>query len=178
MIQSSEIAKALSEDRSKRTVMILVDQMAKENFDLNDFLAVVKSSPLPLKWHMTWTLNHYYDQYPHVPPKQQRSIWDFLLETEHEGMLRDLWRIISIVNLDEDIAGEAFEKALHIVPSQMQPIAIRAHAMQVLLNTVKMYPELSNEYMLVLEELDADPSVAIQARARLHRNRIKKLQRL
>ncbi len=175
MIDPRSIAEALEQDRSKQAVARLVDRMAREHFDLEDYIAVVKDSTPPLNWLMTWTLNHYYDAFPHLPSRQQKLIWSMLGETNHDGIKRDLWRILSCVNLSEDLAGEVFELSLRMIPSQHHPIAVRAHAMKTALNIVHAYPELGHELKLVFELLKNDDSAGIRSRAKNYLKQIHKI---
>jgi len=175
VIDPQEIVEALQQDRSKQAVARLVDRMAREHFNLEDYLALVKKSPSPLNWLMTWTLNHYYEAFPHLPSRQQKLIWTFLQETKHDGIKRDLWRILSCVSLDEDLAGEVFESSLRHIPSQHHPIAVRAHAMKTALNIAQSYPELGQELKLVFELLKDEDSAGIRARAKNYLKEIKKI---
>ena len=175
MILASAIAEALADDRSKRQVSILVDRMARDGFDLSEFLSIVRSTPLPVKWYLTWTLNHYYSAYPYTTEDQQKALWNFLSETGHEGIQRDLWRIMSHLDLVEEVAGPAFDRAIHIVQSQTHSIAVRAHAMSVMSNVTYRYIELVDEVLMVLSDLDQDTSTGIRTRAK---NLIKELKRI
>ncbi|MEQ9187661.1 MAG: hypothetical protein RLP15_07985 [Cryomorphaceae bacterium] len=129
-----------------------------------------------MNWLLAWTLNHYYDAYPYLPERQQHLLWEFLQETRFDGIKRDVWRILSLVSLSESIAGEVFEKCVQIIPSAQFPVAVRAHAMQVGLNIVCSYPELAQEYNLLLEDLTDYEFASIRSRARRFLKRTKKLK--
>jgi len=178
MLDPKEITEGLGQDRSKRAVDLWVDRLAKEHFDLATYLDVVLTTEPPVNWYLTWTLNHYFDRYPHLGLEKQRMLWERLRSIEHKGIKRDLWRILSSLELDEDLAGEVFERGILIVRSSAQEVAVRAHAMKVLLNVTKNYPELVDELDLILNDLMIDASAGVKARAKNYRKEIKKIKAL
>ena len=166
MIKAIEISKSLEADRSKANVNRMVLEMAKHGYDFGDYLNIVERSELPVKWYLTWNLGHYLQEYSHLGLVKQRLFWEFSKQVEHEGMLRDIWRSWSFLVVHEELEGDVFDKAVRIIPSQMYPVAVRVHAMKTAHNIAKNYPEIAEELMMILEDLDHDESSGIRARAK------------
>ena len=166
MIKAEEIAESLAQNRSKANVNRMVLEMAKHGYDFEEYISLVNKTPLPVKWYLTWNLSHYLQEYSHLGLVKQRLFWKFTQEIEHHGMLRDIWRAWSFLVVHEELEGEVFDRAMRVIPSQMYPVAIRIHAMKTAYNIAKNYPEIAEELLLVVEDLEHDDSSAIQARSR------------
>lgn len=124
---------------------------------------------------MLWTLGHYIEQNRHLKEIEVLAIWNGLESTSHPSMLRDYWRMLSFLEIPEEISGHAYQKALETVKSERFPIAVRAHAMLVGYNIAKPYPELLTEYALVLETLQAESeSAGLRSRSK---NLLKKINK-
>jgi len=164
MLSAADIAQSLGEDRSKKNVDRLVLRMAKEGFSFADLFETIEHTPLPVKWYLTWTLTHYVEAYPHLSPEDQALIWKGLQSTDHKGMLRDYWRTLTFINVDEEIAGAVYDKALLTASSPVQAIANRVHAMQVAYNIAQGYAELLEELLATLSKLPEDAEAGFMSR--------------
>jgi hypothetical protein len=164
VISAREIADTVTRNRSKRTIVDLAERMVHEGIDFEDFFDEVDALPGPLRWYMTWTLSHYVERVGQIGPRDQRRIWQALVDSESPGMRRDLWRALSFVDVDEDIAGHVFEAAIETITASRQATAARAHAMYVARNIARPHAELRRELTLVLEGLSRHESAAIRNR--------------
>lgn len=163
MMQIHEISEALSKNRSKKAVSRLVERMAKEGANIGELLQHIDRVPLPLKWHLTWALNHYVEQYPVLNHRQQVQVWNMLCLTRHEGIMRDLWRILSFISIDDEISGAVYDKALLLIRNTSMPVAIRVYAMQAAFNIAHAFPELLAELSETLMPLKNEEAASIQA---------------
>jgi hypothetical protein len=119
--------------------------MESEGLDFQLFFLEVNRQSLPVKWHMTWLLNHFVEQNPAIGNSNQQLIWEELKLTENPSIQRDLWRMLSFLNIDESHSGEIYDQALALIRSQKFAIAIRVHAMTVAQKIALPYAELRQE---------------------------------
>lgn len=140
--------------------------MAKEGFYWDEYWHVIEQTPLPKKWYLTWLLSHYVDSYPHMDEANQQQLWKLLSNCRHVGMLRDLWRILSCVEVDESISGFVFDKALLTMMSPAHAPATRVNAMETAYRIARPYPELLEEINILLRNMPEEepPSPALNAR--------------
>jgi hypothetical protein len=166
MFKTADIADVLTDDRSKNTVNKLIEIVSKTGLDFNAFFQELENHPLPTKWYMTWFLTHYTEKNPSEAQPQQKLIWEYLKTCNNESMQRDLWRTISFIKIDDEIAGEVYEYALKTFTISTKPIAVRAHAMLCAANVAQPYDELKKELMIVLSDFNLERSAGLRARAK------------
>lgn len=164
MLDPKEVAQVLEQERDKHTINALVERMARDGFSLGAYFNEIDQREQPVKWYLTWTLSHYFDAYPHAPLATQELIWKALQQTDHKGMLRDYWRMLTCFDVDEEIAGAVYDKALLTCASPVHAVAVRVHAMQVAFNIAKAYPELLEEVLQVLLQLPEEDEKGIISR--------------
>lgn len=169
-----ELAQRLAEDRSKASVNKLINEVLTHGLDWENFWSVNTQTKLPAKWYMTWWLANYAEHDALSLESRQEEYWNKLLETEHEGMKRDLWKVLTKITLNDELAGLAFDKALQTIASQKHAVAVRAYAMEVALNVALNYPVLANEVMMILESLSPEEPPSIRARKRMFLKKLRK----
>ncbi len=178
MLDPKEIANVLEQERDKYTISILLERMARDGFSLDAYFTEVDERDQPVKWYLTWTLSHYFDAYPHANLASQQLIWKALQKTDHKGMLRDFWRMLTCFKVDEEIAGAVYDKALHTCASPMHAVAVRVHAMQVAYDIASDYPELLSEVLNVLHQLPEEDEKGVLSRKKKLIEKIKEQLRL
>ena len=161
-----ELADSLASDRTKRNVERWAGLMAREGIDFEAFFDEMRRRKLPVKWYMTWMLSRFVERNRPGGARAQRLIWQMLGDCENASMRRELWRALSFIEIDDDIAGEVFDAAIEITASPRQPIAVRAHAIFTARNIALPYAELRRELRLTLETTGREESPGIRARSR------------
>lgn len=169
-----ELAHRLSEDRSKASVNKLINEVLTQGLDWENFWNLNEETKLPTKWYMTWWLANYAEHDPIAIARQQDRLWTKLQDLDHEGMRRDLWKVLTKIKLHDELAGLAFDKALKTIASQKHAVAVRAYAMEVALNVALSYPELANEVIMILESLSPEEQASIKARKRMFLKKLRK----
>ena len=166
MISAAEIAKELTENRSKQRVNKLVTRIEKEGIDFKEFFEEVDQQSHPTRWYMTWLLTHFVESNPEIGTEQQVLIWNLLKDCTNQSMLRDLWRCMSHIEVNDDISGEVYERAIKTFSSQKQAIAVRGHSLECACNIAKPYPELRDELTMLMRVLLNDESAGIRSKAK------------
>ena len=106
-----EIADILAFDRSKKSVNQLILKLEKDGFDFHDFFEVLPSIEFPTRWYMTWMLTHYVERNKEEGTAHQGLIWNVLTQCDNQSMLRDLWRTMSLIEVNEELAVEVYDAA-------------------------------------------------------------------
>lgn len=174
MIDPKEIADRLTENRSKANVTRIIRDIELHGMDFHLFFQEVNNRPHPTNWYMTWLFSDFVKRNPREGAKAQHLIWQQLKQVENESMLRDLWRCLSFIQVNEELSGEIYDTAFQVIPSQKFAIAIRAHAMLTACNIAMPYPELRAELILVLDGLQEEESAGIRSRGRNLSKRLKR----
>ena len=168
-----EISEILAFDRSKISIHRLILKLEKDGFDFQAFFDQLPSIEFPTRWYMTWMLTHYVERNTEEGTAHQDLIWSVLKECDNQSMLRDLWRTMSLIEVNEELAVEVYDAATKTTMSSTNAIAVRAHAMFTAANIAMPYPELRSELVLILKGFNEDTSAGLRARAK---NLIRKLE--
>ena len=166
MISPREIAEFLTLNRSKANINKLIASIEKEGLDFNAFFSEVQHQKQPIRWYMTWLLTHYVEANKEMGSSIQTLIWNQLKATTNQSMLRDLWRCMSHIDVNEEISGEVYDQATRVFTSQKHAIAVRAHALECACYIAKPYPELREEMKLFLKPLKEDESPGMRSKAK------------
>lgn len=167
MIAAEDFVNEVQSDFSRKNVHRVAARAADDGLDLKDLLSRISLSSQPLKWRLCWALSHSVSHGLQLNDDQVELIWQFTKEVSHEGMLRDLWRIMSYVKVSERFAGEVFDTGITLLKSEKFPAAVRVNAMQTAFNIAENYPELMMEFRMSLLDLSMSCAPSIRARQRM-----------
>ena len=166
MIASKDIVQSLSNERSNANIQNLVELIDKEGLNFIEFFAEVDRQKHPVKWHMTWLLKHFIEKHPEVGRSIQLSIWKLLKATSNQSMLRDLWRCMSHIEINDEISEEVYAAATGTFTSQKHAIAVRAHSLECACKIDKPYQELRDGMLLFLKPLKNDDSAGMRSKSK------------
>lgn len=89
-----------------------------------------------------------------------------LTKNPNTAIKRNTVRILQNQIIPKDHQGLLYDTCFGYLTSAKEPIAVKAFSMTVLANLSKIYPELSNELIPIIEELVAHGSAGIKSRGK------------
>jgi hypothetical protein len=109
------------------------------------------SNKQPYCWRAAWLLQSVLSKnderlVPHINSLIQA------LPEKKDGHQRELLKLISLANWDEEMEGELFELCQHIWVQLQHSASLRVTAMEVILRITHKYPELKQELALLLAD--------------------------
>ncbi|MEN8204023.1 MAG: hypothetical protein ABFS28_15605 [Bacteroidota bacterium] len=120
----------------------------------------------PLSWRAAWILDGSDEQHPGLALGSVSTIIQKLPELESKGALRSLLRLLCRYNIPEDDQGMLVDLCFAYMVSELYPVAVKVHAMQIIYNHTLIYPELSDELVTVIEDQIANNSVGFKSRGK------------
>ena len=84
----------------------------------------------------------------------------------HPAIVRNSLRILEKISIPEAFHGEVMDTCFSFVESPQTPIAIKAFALTTLFNLSKIYPEIKQELILIIENQIDNGSPAFKSRAK------------
>jgi len=101
-----------------------------------------------------WVVNNILDQ---VPTLIQPFVSVILNRLQYgtlktDTFLRNTFRVLSRVSIAEEHREQAIDLAFHYFTDKNRPVAIRAHCMRLLGDTLIYYPEIAAELILMIED--------------------------
>lgn len=120
----------------------------------------------PVAWRASWVLDGSDEQQPGLATPYLGKIVQSLPGLESKGSLRSLLRMLCRYDIPEEDQGLLIDLCFGYLTSELYPVAVKAHAMQIIYNHVLIYPELKEELVAVLEDQMDNNSVGFMARGR------------
>ncbi|TFH20928.1 MAG: hypothetical protein E4H10_16035 [Bacteroidia bacterium] len=120
----------------------------------------------PVAWRASWVLDGSDEQQAGLAIPHISKIVRSLPALESKGSLRSLLRLLCRYDIPEEDQGLLIDLCFSYLTSELYPLAVKVHAMQIVYNHVLIYPELKDELATVLEDQMENNSVGFLARAR------------
>ena len=118
----------------------------------------------PLAWRAAWILDGSDEQLPGLASGSVSTIIQRLPQLESKGALRSLLRLLCRYEVAEDDQGMLVDLCFSYMVSELYPVAVKVHAMQIIYNHTLIYPELKDELVTVIEDQVANNSVGFKSR--------------
>ncbi len=120
----------------------------------------------PVAWRACWILDGSDELHPGLAGNHISMIINELPDLNSFGTLRSILRLLSRYQIPEDDQGLLIDLCLGYMVSELYPVAIKVHAMQIVYNHVLIYPELKHELKTVIEDQIDNNSVGFLSRGR------------
>lgn len=118
----------------------------------------------PLAWRAAWILDGSDEQNPGLATKSIAGIIHALEGIKSKGALRSLLRLLCRYDIHEDEQGILIDLCFSYMVSELYPVAVKVHAMQIIYQHVLIYPELKEELITVISDQVANNTVGFKSR--------------
>ncbi|MFH0757906.1 MAG: hypothetical protein V2B15_11515 [Bacteroidota bacterium] len=109
----------------------------------------------PLAWRAGWILDGSDELHPGLAAGSLGKIVRRLPALQSSGALRSLLRLLCRYPVDEEDQGILIDLCFGYMVSELYPVAVKVHAMQIIFNHVLIYPELREELVtVILDQVD------------------------
>lgn len=120
----------------------------------------------PVAWRASWVLDGSDEQQPGLASTHLSKIIQSLPALESNGSLRSLLRLLCRYDIPEEDQGLLIDLCFSYLVSELYPLAVKVHAMQIVYNHVLIYPELKDELVAVLEDQMENNTVGFASRGK------------
>ena len=118
----------------------------------------------PLAWRAAWILDGSDEKFPGLAADFISKIVSALSDIKSTGTLRSLLRLLCRYDIQEDDQGILIDLCFKYLVSELYPVAVKVHAMQIIYHHVLIYPELKEELVTVIMDQVANNSVGFKSR--------------
>lgn len=118
----------------------------------------------PLAWRAAWILDGSDEQNPGLATNSIPGIIPALEAIKSKGALRSLLRLLCRYDIGEEEQGTIVDLCFKYMVSELYPVAVKVHAMQIIYKHVLIYPELKEELITVISDQVANNSVGFKSR--------------
>jgi hypothetical protein len=118
---------------------------------INELMNMALSTQKPFAWRAAWLLGSCIQQDDlRVIPYLAQIIR--ILPQREEGHQRELLKILSVMNIPEELEGELFDCCLNIWEKIHNRPGVRYTAFLMLIRIAQQHPELNNEISFLLQD--------------------------
>ncbi len=124
------------------------------------------SRDMPLCWRSAWILDYLSEMYDWLAVNYIVKAWNEIPYQHPDGVTRSVLRMLARYDIPEQHQGVAAELCMDWLRMESVPVAIKVWSMEIVKKISLIYPELSNEFIMVLKEQAPKNTVAFEARSR------------
>ena len=154
---------------------LLIGEVIKSESHFNTLLQLALHEKDPVAWRACWIMDGSDEKKPGLARRYVGKIVRALPELESKGTLRSLLRLLTRYDIPEEEQGLLIDLCFSYLVSELYPVAVKAHAMQIIYNHVLLYPELKGELIAVIEDQADNNSVGFKARGNILIKQMEKL---
>lgn len=118
----------------------------------------------PLAWRAAWVLDGSDEKSPGLARDYISAIVCKLPEVKSKGSIRSLLRMLCRYEIHEDDQGILIDLCFKYLVSELYPVAVKVHAMQIVYQHVLIYPELKDELVTVIMDQVGNNTVGFKSR--------------
>ena len=144
-----------------------------ESYD--ELFRIAFSRDMPICWRSAWLMDYLSELHPWLADNYIDKIWAEIPAGHPDGVTRSCLHLLCRYDIPEDYQGIAADLCLSWLEREAVPVGIKAYCMEVLLKIVRLYPELGNEFIAVIEDHAPNNSAGFKARAAAVTGEIRKL---
>jgi hypothetical protein len=145
---------------------MLIKEVGDSDEKFTELLDLCINEKDPLAWRAAWILDGSDEQIPGQAEKHISGIVAALPDMHSTGSLRSLIRLLCRHEIPEDDQGILIDLCFSYLVSEVIPVAVKAHAMQIIYQHALIYPELKGELISILEDQMENNSVGFSSRGR------------
>jgi hypothetical protein len=137
---------------SKKHTLYLKKQIGPNQEAFDELMTLFLGNEYRVTQRAAWVVSHCADEYPFLLQKHIKPMILNLQNDVNDSVKRNTVRALRDIEIPKDLHGITTEICFSLLKSGKEPVAIKIHAMVILQNIVKIYPELKDELKLSIEE--------------------------
>ncbi len=130
-----------------------------------ELMELIFENDLVIAPRASWAMNDCVEAHPELIKPYLGKLIRHLQRTDmHEGVTRNIVRILQFIAVPEKYLGELTDTCFALLLNSSSPIAVKAFSMTVLLNICKREPDLKNELKAAVEAVLEHASAGVKNR--------------
>jgi hypothetical protein len=120
----------------------------------------------------SWIISYCVEAHPELICPHFNTVIEAARNPIHGAVRRNMTRLLQFVELPEEITGTVYELCFGFAGSVKEDVAVRAFSISVLGKIVRSYPELKDELLELLKDMELSESAGIRSRVKRVRNEL------
>jgi len=168
-----DIRTQLLSELSRTNVDYTIHMLGNDPACFKELVNFIMNEPDPLPMRASWVMEGITLKYPEMINPYTGMLIRNLRKYSHPGTRRNLLKIFSRMEIHEKYHGILLDICFDWMADEEKAVAEKVHAMQIIANHLKFYPELINEFIEVINDQIPKNSPGFVARARLIKKQFK-----
>ncbi len=140
------------QEYSKAQTVKIASQIGSNQESFDELIKLFLGNEYRVTQRAAWIVSHCADENPWLIDPHIESMLLNLQHTASDPVKRNTLRVLRYVDIPEDLMGLAAELCFKFLQSGKEPVAVKVHSMDILLNIVKKYPELKDELKFSIKD--------------------------
>jgi hypothetical protein len=137
---------------SKTHTVAIARKIGANQEDFDELIKLFLGKEYRVTQRAAWVVSHCADEHPWLIEKHIEPMILNLEKPVNDAVKRNTLRVLRYVEIPEDLMGIAADICFKYLLSGKEPVAVKVHAMDVLFNITRKFPELKEELKLAIED--------------------------
>lgn len=162
-----DIRSELIREHSKTNALKIADYAVQSPANFKQLMKCYTDTDRKVAQRAAWSVCWAADKKPELAIPYVETLVAQIARTDvHPAVVRGgLW-VLQSLDVPEALHGVLMDTCFRLVEKQSSPVAIKALALENLLNLSKFYPEIKDEMKLIIEEKWDNETAAFRAKGR------------
>jgi hypothetical protein len=156
MLKDLSFEEVLSRTCSKVEMQAITEVVCQQPERIDELWTLANSS-IPNAWRAAWALAHINEKNSQLFIPYLGEIADIVTTTKNLSIKRELLKILIFHPLPDEPSGVLLDDCFETITSNFFPVGLRMYAMSMVAKYCERYPELTPEFLAVLETILAEP---------------------
>ena len=170
-----DIRSLLTNLPSREERALYINAVGTSRKEVSGLLVMIFEEKDPIAWRAAWILDGSDELHQGLVGDRITGIIRKLPDLESAGALRSLLRMLCRYEIPEEEQGLLIDLCFSYLMSELYPVAVKVHAMQIIYHHTLLYPELKTELKTVIEDQMENNSVGFKSRGRRIIQQLEKL---
>jgi len=154
---------------------IYMEAVGTSPAEVASLLQMIFEEKDPLAWRAAWILDGCDELHPGLVRDRIPNMIHRLPDLKSTGALRSLLRLMCRYEIPEEEQGLLIDLCFGYMVSELYPVAVKVHAMQIIFIHTLLYPELKEELQTVIVDQMENNSVGFRSRGNRILQQLEKL---
>jgi hypothetical protein len=159
-----DIRSLLTNLPSRAERALYMEAVGTSRKEVTSLLNMIFEEKDPLAWRSAWILDGSDELHPGLVRDRIAWVIQKLTGLSSTGALRSLLRMMCRYDIPEEEQGLLIDLCFGYMVSELYPVAVKVHAMQIIYQHALLYPELKEELQTVIEDQIGNNSVGFKSR--------------
>jgi len=168
-----DIKAQLQSELSRANIDFTIQTLGNDPEHFKELINLIFNEPDPLPMRASWVMEGITEKHPEMIRPYIGMLTRNLKKFTHPGTRRNILKIFTRIEIPEKYHGILLDICFEWISDEKTTVAEKVHAMQIIANHLRHYPELVNEFIEIIDVQIPRNSAGFESRARLIKKEMK-----